>query len=181
MRTASKWLAGLAAFTLCVFVLSMQPPDAVAEGTYLLLKGGAYGPNDLNTDTGFVGEIAIGHYFRPFLGLELAGGYMESSRNGPNLTVYPLTLAVKGRLPIPVVKPYGILGGGAYFADLEVAGKGSDSDTAFGYFAGVGVDFKLAFLLINLEAKYLWAEPSFYGVDTNIDGVVGTLGVGIEF
>ena len=58
---------------------------------------------------------------------------------------------------------------------------GSKSDTAFGYFAGAGVDFKITFLLLNIEAKYLWVEPSFSGIDTTIDGVVVTAGVGVEF
>jgi hypothetical protein len=43
------------------------------------------------------------------------------------------------------------------------------------------VDFKIAFLLLNIEAKYLWVQPSFSGTDTKIDGVVVTAGVGVEF
>lgn len=184
MKTASNWIVGLAVLVLCALSLVLQVPEAHAEGSYLLLKAGAYGPqaSDVNElDTGFAGEIAVGHYFLPFLGVELAGGYMESSNNRFDLTMYPLTLAVKGRLPIPVVKPYGIVGGGAYFTDAEVSGLGSQSDTAFGYFAGAGVDFKVVFLLINIEARYLWVEPSFDGSNRNFDGIVGTLGVGIEF
>jgi hypothetical protein len=163
----------------------MQAPDAMAGDSYLLLKAGAYDPqaNDVkdDLDTGFAGEIAVGHYFLPFFGVELAGGYIESSKGPAKLTVYPVTLAAKGRIPLPVVKPYGIAGGGAYFSEAEVSGQDSRNDTAFGYFAGAGVDFKVLFLLINIEAKYLWAEPSFDGSKTSIDGIVGTVGVGLEF
>lgn len=184
MRTASKWLAGFAVFTLCALSLAVQTPEAVAGDSYLLVKAGAYDPqaNDVkdDLDTGFAGEIAIGHYFLPFLGAELGAGYVESSKDPVKLTVYPVTLAAKLRLPIPVVKPYAIAGGGAYFSELDT-GPSSRSDTAFGYFAGAGVDIKVAVLLINIEAKYLWAEPSFDGLKTKIDGVVGTVGIGLEF
>jgi opacity protein-like surface antigen len=185
MRTAPKWFAGLAVFTLCALSTAVHTPEAVAGDSYLLFKAGAYDPqaNDVkdDLDTGFAGELAVGHYFLPFLGAEFAAGYINSSKSGVELTVYPVTLAAKLRLPIPVVKPYAIAGGGAYFSKAEVSGQGSWSDTAFGYFGGAGVDFKLAFLLINLEAKYLWAEPSFDGSKTSIDGIVGTVGVGFEF
>jgi outer membrane protein W len=183
MRTASKWLAGFAVFTLCALSLAVQTPEAVAGDSYLMVKAGAYEPqaNDVESlDTGFNGEIAVGHYFLPFLGAELGAGYIESSKNPVKLTVYPVTLAAKLRLPIPVVKPYAIAGGGAYFSELDT-GTASRSDTAFGYFAGAGVDIKVAVLLINIEAKYLWAEPSFDGSKTKIDGVVGTVGIGLEF
>jgi opacity protein-like surface antigen len=185
MRSASNCLVGLAVLALCALSLALQAPEALAGDSYLLLKAGAYDPqsNDVkdDLDTGFGGEIAIGHYFLPFLAGELAGGYYESSKGDAKLTVYPVTLAAKARLPLPVVKPYAIAGGGAYFSKAKVSGQGSSSDTAFGYFAGAGVDFKVTVLLINIEAKYLWAEPSFDGSKTKIDGIVGTVGVGIEF
>ncbi|HEX9190927.1 MAG TPA: outer membrane beta-barrel protein [Candidatus Deferrimicrobiaceae bacterium] len=185
MKTASNWLVGLAALTLCALSFALHVPQAFAEDSYLLLKAGAYDPQASDVkddlDTGFAGEIAFGHYFVPFLGAELGAGYFEASKSGNKLTVYPVTLAAKLRLPIPVVKPYAIAGGGAYFAKAEAGSSGSQSDTAFGYFAGAGVDFKVVFLLINIEAKYIWANPTFFGTETNIDGVAGTVGVGLEF
>ena len=183
MRHASKWIATLAVFGLCTLTFALQPPEAFSGDSYLLLKGGAYEPqsNDLkNFDTGFYGEVVGGHYFLPFLGAELGAGYFESKDGGNKLSVYPLTLAARLRVPIPIVKPYAILGGGAYFTSLDTS-AGSKDDTAYGYFAGAGVDFKIAFLLLNLEAKYLWVEPSFSGTNKNIEGVVATAGVGLEF
>lgn len=185
MRTSPRWLAWLAAFTLCAMILVVHAPEAAAGDSYLLLKAGAYDPqaNDVESalDTGFSGEIAAGHYFLPFLGAELGVGYFEGSKSGNKLTVYPVTLSAKLRLPIPIVKPYAIAGGGAYFAKAETPALESQSDTALGYFAGAGVDFKVLFLLINIEAKYLWARPTFFGADTDIDGFAGTVGVGLEF
>jgi hypothetical protein len=183
MRPAIKWFVALAVSTLCTLAFVTLPPEALPGDSYLLVKAGAYSPqaSDVdNFDTGVDAEVAVGHYFLPFLSGELGFGYFESE-NGPNkLEVYPATLAARLRLPLPIVKPYAILGGGAYFTSLDTP-VGSKDDTTFGYFAGAGVDFKITFLLLNIEAKYLFAEPSFSGADTKIDGVVVTAGVGLEF
>ena len=183
MHPARKWFAALAVSTLCTLAFAVHPPEAVSGDSYLLVKGGVYTPQASDMDnygTGGTVGVAAGHYFLPFLSGELEGGYFESKNGGDKLTVYPLTLAARLRVPLPVVKPYAILGGGAYFTTLDTS-AGSKDDTAYGYFAGAGVDFKIAFLLLNIEAKYLWVEPSFSGTDTKIDGVVATAGVGLEF
>jgi opacity protein-like surface antigen len=178
-----KGFAALAIAILCTLAFAAHPPEASAGDSYLLVKGGAYAPeaSDLDTyDAGVNAEVAVGHYFLPFLSGELGFGYFESKNDSSKLSVYPANVAARLRVPLPIVKPYAILGGGAYFTTLDTP-TGSKSDTAFGYFAGVGVDFKIAFLLLSLEAKYLWVQPSFSGTDTKIDGVVGTVGLGLEF
>jgi hypothetical protein len=184
MNIATRRLGFTVALIFAVILTLAGPArEAAAADSYLLVKGGVYSPNANEVDQlneGVAAEIAIGRYIWPMIGLELGVGYFEASQGGVDLTVYPATLAAKFRLPIPVIKPYAIAGVGAYFSKLETPGGGSADDTAFGYFGGVGVDFKLAFLLINLEAKYLVAKPDF-GVETNIDGYVGTVGVGLEF
>jgi opacity protein-like surface antigen len=183
MIPTGKWFAALAVFTLCTLAIAVHPPEALSGDSYFLVKGGVYSPeaSDLDTfDAGVNAEVAAGHYFLPFLSGELGFGYFESKSDSTKLSAYPATLAARLRIPIPIVKPYAILGGGAYFTELETP-FGSNSDTAFGYFAGAGVDFKITFLLLNIEAKYLFAEPSFSGADTKIDGVVVTAGVGLEF
>jgi hypothetical protein len=64
--------------------------------------------------TGFNAEVAAGHYFLPFLSGELGFGYFES-KNGPyKLSVYPATVAARLRVPLPVVKPYAIMGGSLF-------------------------------------------------------------------
>jgi opacity protein-like surface antigen len=183
MRPARKWFAALAVSALCALAFAVHPPEALSGDSYFLLKGGAFTPeaSDLeNFSTGANAEVAVGHYFLPFLSGELGFGYFESKNDPYKLSVYPATLAARLRVPLPVVKPYAILGGGAYFTTLDTP-SGSKSDTVFGYFAGAGVDFKITFLLLNIEAKYLWAQPSYSGTDTKVDGVVVTAGVGLEF
>jgi hypothetical protein len=183
MRPAGKWFAVLAVAILSTLFFAVHPPEALSGDTYFLLKGGAYAPQSGDMDNfGTVGvvEAAAGHFFLPFLSGELGGGYFESKHGGEKLSVYPLTLAARLRLPLPIVKPYAILGGGAYFTSLDTP-VGSKDDTAYGYFAGAGVDFKITVLLLNIEAKYLWVEPSFSGTSKNIEGVVATVGLGLEF
>jgi len=183
MRPAGKWFAALAVSTLCALAFAVHPPEALSGDSYFLVKAGAYTPqaSDLdNFGTGVNAEVAVGHYFLPFLSGELGGGYFESNNGGNKLSVVPVTLAARLRIPLPIVKPYAILGGGAYFTTLDTPSGSMNNDT-FGYFAGAGVDFKIAFLLLNIEAKYLWAEPSYSGTDRNIEGVVATAGVGLEF
>jgi opacity protein-like surface antigen len=183
MRPAGIGFAALAVFTLCTLAFALHPPEALSGDSYLLVKGGAYTPEASDMDnfsTGANVEAAVGHYFLPFLSGELGAGYFESENGGDKLSVYPLTLAARLRVPLPVVKPYAILGGGAYFTTRDTS-AGSKDDTAYGYFAGAGVDFKIAFLLLNIEAKYLWVEPSYSGTNFNIEGVVATVGVGVEF
>jgi opacity protein-like surface antigen len=184
MRLEGKWFAALAVSILCTLVFAGHPSDALSGDSYLLVKGGAYTPqaSDMNNfSTGANAEVAVGHYFLPFLSGELGVGYFESKNGSSKLSVVPATIAARLRVPLPVVKPYAILGGGAYFSTLDTPSSGSMTNTAYGYFAGAGVDFKITFLLLNIEAKYLWAQPSFSGIDTKIDGVVVTAGVGLEF
>jgi len=183
MRPGGKWFAALAVSTLCTLAFAAHSPEALAGDSYLLVKAGAYTPQASDMDnfgTGVNAEIAVGKYFLPFLSGELGGGYFESNNGGNKLSVVPVTLAARLRVPLPIVKPYAILGGGAYFTTLDTP-SGSASNDTFGYFAGAGVDFKIAFLLLNIEAKYLWVEPSYSGTDRNIEGVVATAGVGLEF
>ena len=183
MRPAGKWFAALAVSILCIVAFAAHPPEALSGDGYFLVRAGAYTPEASDVkdfDTGVNAEVAIGRYFLPFLSGELGGGYFESS-NGPfKLSVIPVTLAARLRLPLPVVKPYAIAGGGAYFATLDTPSE-SRSNTPFGYFAGAGVDFKIAFLILNVESKYLWVQPSFSGTNTKINGVVTTAGLGVEF
>jgi len=114
LRPAGKGFAALAVSTLCALAFAVHPPEALSGDSYLLVKGGAYTPQSSNMDnnsTGGIVEGAVGHFFLPFLSGELGGGYFESKNGGEKLSVYPLTLAARLRVSLPIVKPYAILGG----------------------------------------------------------------------
>lgn len=182
MPSVPKWMKVPGILALCTLAFSAAPPASRAGDNYILVKAGAFSPQASDVDdldTGFAGEIVIGKYFS-VVGVELEGGYYEAEKGPSKLTVYPLALNGRLRLPIPFLKPYVLGGAGAYFTELDT-GTASDKDTAFGLQAGVGVDFKLWLLLLNVEAKYLWAQPTLFGKDANIDGIAATVGVGLEF
>src|SRR5574342_718372 len=73
---------------LAVVLMGILPSAALAEGppSYIVLKGGIYSPskdfdlNNINVDstTGFNGEIAFGYYLIPAFATELGVGYFES-------------------------------------------------------------------------------------------------------
>lgn len=168
---------------LCALSLAAAVPEAAADDYYLRGKLGTYAPqaDDVDQlDPGFGVEVTLGKSILPLLSAELSAGYYEASDGPVELTVKPVTLALRLRAPIPVFKPYAVAGGGAYFSKLETEGAGSESDTSFGYFLGAGVDFKVLVLLLNVEAKYFWSQPTFAG-KTDIDGVVLSAGIGLQF
>ena len=116
MRPAGKWFATLAVTILSTLFFAVHPPEALSGDSYFLVKGGAYTPQSSDMDnfgTGGIVEAVAVYFFLPFLSAELGGGYFESKDGGDKLSVYPLTLAARLRLPLPIVKPYAILGGGA--------------------------------------------------------------------
>lgn len=194
---------------LVLFVVLFGLGPLTAQGAnlpnYLVLKGGVYSPeakdlDDVNADTGFNGEIAFGHYFLPILAVELGAGYFESSGDrlpivGPadvDLYAIPVTLNLKGVIPLGNLELYGLGGIGYYFTHAEViqaAINDSDSDGAFGFQLGAGAAFNVTnSLFIGAEAKYFWLEPKFElnGVppdqaEIKFDGWLGTINLGFRY
>jgi outer membrane protein W len=173
---------------------------------YLLLKGGVYSPSTshdldnfnggstthLDSKTGFAGEVAVGHYFLPFLAVELGGGYFESkgspaAESGEaKLKVIPLVATGKVLLPLGPFEPYGLFGIGAYITDLELQGNtGSfqgSTEITYGLHAGAGVNINFSDqVFAGVEGKYLWAEPSFGGQHIRLDGFITTADIGFRF
>jgi len=173
---------------------------------YVLLKGGAYSPSlshdvnnfnggsttHLDSKTGFAGEVAYGHYFLPFLAVELGAGYFQS-KNSPvaqpgntMLRVVPLVATGKVLLPLGIFEPYGLFGIGAYITDLDVHGntgnfRGS-TEITYGLHAGAGFNINFTKnMFAGLEGKYLWAEPSFGGQHIRLDGFLTTADIGFRF
>ena len=84
----------LVCLLVIVFLIGLATQSHAADppSNYLVLKGGIYSPSlshdienfngghtsHLDSKTGFAGEVAVGHYFLPFLAVELGGGYFES-------------------------------------------------------------------------------------------------------
>ncbi len=162
-------------------------------------------------NSGFNGELAIGHYFGPNIVGELGVGYFETDANvsgfdpvlgafseSDEITVYPVTVTVKAIAPLPGGELYLGAGLGAYLAradaDLFISAlgheSGSSSDTAFGGHVVAGGNLNITpRVFAGVDVKYFWAKPSFsatfFGVpvtlDAKMDGLIATANLGFRF
>jgi opacity protein-like surface antigen len=187
---------------LAVALIGIAPSAALADkpSSYLVLKGGYYSPSksfDLdnvhfNTKDGFVVEGALGHYFLPFLAVELGGGYLESKTSASlpsadaKLRVYPVVATGKLLLPMGPIEPYGEFGVGVYIVDIDLSGTPSNfsgsTQGAFGYHAGGGLNLDLGpNVFLGAEGRYLWVKRSYGPVDIKLDGFTVTGDLGFRF
>ena len=186
------------------------PPETKSAGfnipsNYFVFKGGIYSPqtNDLDGfDTGFNGELAIGHYFNRNWAVEFGAGYFQTSASQTlvipslglisdlkvDIDVMPVTLALKGIIPMDRFELYGIGGIGAYFVWTKGRYGGfseSDSDVLFGGFAGLGMNYNFSpTTYVGLEGKYLWTSDASFSaahVKYKLDGIIATLNLGFRF
>lgn len=187
--------------------LSLAEPVSEKNDDYFVLKGGYYFPsthfglNDFTNSTtrtelerknGFDGELAYGHYFFPFFGLEFGAGYFESKAapaaepGETRLKVVPVQLSAKFFLPLGVIEPYAEAGIGAYFTKFEVHGNlgsfSGSSDTTYGVHGGLGlnINFTDTFFL-GLEGRYIRVKPEFGGQPVRLDGYTTTANLGFRF
>jgi opacity protein-like surface antigen len=183
---------------LWLLVLLAAPASADLNN-YVVGKLGFYTPNssDLSGyDTGFSGEFAFGHYFNPFVALELGAGYFQTSGNvivvtnhntflaNEDIGVTPLTLSLRLIQPLSrTTEIYAIGGIGAYFVYSDINAFGlSDDTTAFGAHLGAGINFNLnRNIFLGGEFKYVWVNPSLYGVDVSLDGFRVNVNIGFRF
>jgi len=170
----------------------------------VVAKFGAYIPtsNDLSGyNSGFNTEIAFGHYFNPYLAIELGAGYFQTQGNvtivysgytysgNENIEVVPVTASVKVIIPVNIwIEPYAIAGIGAYFVNDHIDNyyyyhhAANDNDTAFGVNVGGGINFNIGRnFFVGAECKYVWLDPSLYGMNVNLGGVQITGDFGFRF
>ena len=168
-----------------LLVLVGLPVFAESPANYAAVKLGGYLPqaNDVEDfDDSLYGELAVGRYFHPNFAGEFGIGYTKSDGSGGrDLTIIPVTLGVKGVLPMGNVEPFATLGVGLYYSEAKGPGF-SEDDTVFGFFAGAGVNYNFASnMFLGVEGKYFFAEPSFGPNDVEIDGVNLTVNLGFRF
>jgi len=185
-----------------VILVGIAPSAALADkpSSYLVLKGGYYSPSNsfdldnvhFNAKNGYVVEGALGHYFLPFLAVELGGGYLESKTSASlpfadsKLKVYPVVATGKLLLPVGPIEPYGEFGVGAYIIDIDISGIpgnfGGSTQGAFGYHAGGGLNIDLGkSIFLGAEGRYLWVKRSYGGIDIKLDGFTVTGDLGFRF
>jgi hypothetical protein len=160
-------------------------PAAAEVKSYFDVKGGYFGPTEKfqneTLDGNTYWEIAGGFDWW-FFGAELGVGYMQAHNSLVDVKGVPVLLSGKLQLPILFFVPYVKVGVGAYFFDAESrTGKGSDTDVAFGYQGGVGIDFRLGPVVLGIEGKYMAVEPSFNFGTVKMEGVAVTGNLGFRF
>ena len=180
---------------------------------YLTLKVGIYEPetDDLDEfDTGFNGEISIGHYFNPNLAIEFGVGYFETDANEViraygytfpidfDIDVIPITLTFKGIVPFEQGEIFAGLGVGGYYVDaeldVEVLGSSinlEDEDFIFGFHVVLGAQFDITeTVFMGVEGKYFLTddaelEDNYAGipfeVEGELDGFTVTANLGFRF
>ncbi len=197
---------------LASVLIGTAPTSSLAESAsekysnYTEIKAGVYSPSEsydlnnfnggstshLDTKTGFNGEIAFGHYFLPVFGIELGVGYFESKGSpaaepgSTKLKVVPVLASAKVFFPFGPVEPYGEVGIGAYFTDLEVNGNlgsfSGSSKVTYGVHAGAGLNINLTdTFFLGAEGRYIWAKPEFGGQPVELNGYTATINLGFRY
>jgi opacity protein-like surface antigen len=185
-------------------VMGAGPIMVAGPSNYMVGKLGAYIPtsNDLSGyNTGFNGEFAFGHYFNPYLAVEMGVGYFQTEgdviviypgatyHGDEKIEVTPLTASLKISIPVSIwVEPYAIAGIGAYFVYDHINVSNfhhdyiSDNTTAFGAHLGGGLNYNITRnLFVGAEGKYVWSTANLYGADVNLGGVRVTGNFGVRF
>jgi opacity protein-like surface antigen len=199
-------LALVLSAVLCSAPLAWAETASQKNTGYTVIKGGVYSPSesyDLNnfnggstsnvdSKTGYVGELAFGHYFFPIFGIEMGAGYFESKGSPAaepgivKLKVVPVLASAKVFLPLGPIEPYGEVGIGAYFTKLEVSGNlgsfSGSSKVTYGVHAGAGLNINLsdAFFL-GAEGRYIQAKPEFGGQPVKLNGYTATIDLGFRY
>jgi opacity protein-like surface antigen len=204
MRRFSKWI-GVIVICLCITGLSFTAQ--AAGNDYFVLKGGIYSPQSKELgdfSTGFNGEIAYGHYYNSNWAVEFGTGYFATKANQEanypfrasadlDLKTIPLTVSLKGIIPVDKFEFYGLGGIGAYFtfADVDINYTGnrhvsySDNNALFGGFLGLGAQYNFTpKVFVGVEGKYLWTtKTTFRDTDAEVDlgGIQATVNLGYRF
>ncbi len=191
----------LAAAALLALAAALPSSAAADErNAYVVLKGGAYLPtvtlNEVlsgtlppieSLDPNFAFELGLGGAWG-LLGAQLSAGVYRTGNATVDVYAFPVTGVLQLRIPIVFVVPYAEAGVGAWITSAKYIPTGdSSTKVAFEVLAGLGVDVYLGALLLGVEAKYLWAQPtySWTSVPTEVqlqqNGVVATANLGYRF
>ena len=201
-----------------IIAISILPHSVMGadKGFSLAVKPGIYIPQkDLKDfDTGFNGEVAVAYKFFPNLAVEAGIGYFKTqntiSESGPDyllrdksrIKVIPLTVSMKGILPVDKWEFYGLGGIGEYFVkgkdsiggtigSINGNASGGDTDRVFGAHLGLGVNYNITSnLFVGAEGKYLWTRHTNLSDDVSgvsitekfrLNGILTTAVIGYRF
>ncbi len=189
--------AAIVAVLLSVFLLVPAHAKPLSPNSATLKLGGYFPQHsDLDGfDSGFNGEISLGHRVAPGFAVEGGLGYYETKGEfltpvlivvSEKIKVVPLTLSLKGQTFFERFEPYVEAGIGVYFIEDELSAPGfvteSENDTQVGFHLGLGANYNVTQqVFLGLEGKYLWLKTDTFGVDMRLDGITLTGNVGFRF
>lgn len=198
MRT--KWSCTAIMLVLSLLLIHSFPSPSAAkeldQKNYLLLKLGAYFPNDKDMkdyNDGFSGEIYYGRYFHENFSSEIGAGYFKSDTiNTYETTIktFDILYNIKGIYRIGGIELFVGPGIGVYFSKsyFPVSGIESEWKPSFGYHVLAGANFDVASnWFLGVEGKYFWAMtkdpiiPQGSAFGSHLDGFVGTATLGWRF
>ena len=197
MKTSAAVLA-VALSVLAAPAARAQPVSARSgPDTYLILNLGAFLPRagDLDQlDPGVALSGTFGAMFSPYLGAEASLGYYRASGSvgaaplalDTSLGVVPVLVNLRLVAPLKAMELSARAGGGIHFASRHTSSTGgashSATSTAFGWQVGAGAAFKLSpTMLVGVDVMGTFAEATFDGVATSLDGITVTATLGYRF
>lgn len=151
--------------------------------------------SSLDTNVGWGGQLAAGHYFTSFLALEIESGYFEIHNSRKNsreldditLWVYPLLATLKVLFPLSNMELYIEGGGGAYFTRFIVDNNAlsgpwtAGTKTSYSLHAGGGLNINLSnAVFLGLEGRAIWTRPEWGQEDLQIEGYTATAVLGFR-
>ena len=181
-------------FVVLVLVL-LLPLSSWGSGkkNYTLLRGGTHtftgGVRDATIATGFDGELAFGRYVHPNVAVEIASGWIHDGVNkdyGNDIKAIPVTITVKGFVPVGGSDLFAGAGGGIYFAKFHGLYKGTVIDARKNLFgghavAGLHYNFSPSFFA-GVEGRYLFTQEGDFGeLRSRLNGFAATANFGFRF
>lgn len=131
---------------------------AAELGQYVQMKAGAYFTPTESFDPGTGIDLVYSVRSLPYAAVDTAVGYYRAERGASGfLSAVPLTVSVRGILPLPLLDVYAGGGGGVYY---KMAGgltelPADHSEFSFGYHANAGIEVPTTSRLsLLLDFKY---------------------------
>lgn len=206
----------LVLYSVLIFILLGLIPRLSAASSlteknedYFEVKGGLYYPSErfdlsdlnntrttFNKKGGVSGEVAVGHYYHRYFGMEFGVGYLETKRlaeltaGSLRVEAVPILLSAKLFLPLGLIEPYGEIGVGGYFTKFELVNalgqKSSDRDFDFGPHAGAGININFTdTFYLGFQGRFRRVRPEFTNQTlrqtARLNGYTATINFGFRY
>lgn len=170
---------------LALAAATATPSDEHASS--MVLKAGAWTMQDRDVkdpDTRSSWELAFGGKINRYVGTELGFGYQSTDGKFLSLDtktrMVPVNFSLRFGVPVVLVEPYVLVGGGLYVTTIEV-GSASTTTVKPGYHGSLGVDFNLGSFIAGIEGRYFVITGEALGRKIELDGKSVALKAGFRF